>query len=201
MAKMMGPRFKLARRLGLNVIGHPKAMKRAEKGTSRADKKLSDYGVQLLEKQRLRAYYGILEKQFEKYVDRSMKEAKRNNEIPGEYLLKTLECRLDNLVYRSGFANSIRQARQMVSHGHFTVNGVKVNIPSYAVKVGDKIALKESSRKIETFKDNFQGTEVSNLPYIEKSLDEFTSKLVRMPKREELPIEINEQLIIEFYSK
>lgn len=201
MAKMMGPRFKLARRLGLNVIGHPKAMKRAGKGTSRADKKLSDYGIQLLEKQRLRAYYGVLEKQFEKYVDKAMKEAKKHNEIPGEYLLKTLECRLDNLVYRSGFANSIRQARQMVSHGHFMINGNKVNIPSYNVKVEDEITLKEKSRKVKAFKDNFETFNINSFPYIEKNLDNYTSKLVKMPERGELPIEINEQLIIEFYSK
>lgn len=201
MAKMMGPRFKLCRRLGLNVVGHPKAMKRAGKGTSRADKKLSDYGIQLLEKQRLRSYYGVLEKQFVKYVEKAMKEAKKHNEIPGEYLLKTLECRLDNLVYRSGFANSIRQARQMVSHGHFTVNGKKVDIPSYKVNVGEEITLKEKSRKVEAFKENFELINVSNLPYIKRSLGNFTSKLVKMPERGELPIEINEQLIIEFYSK
>lgn len=201
MAKMIGSRFKLCRRLGLNVVGHSKAMKRAGKGTSRADRKLSDYGVQLLEKQRLRAYYGILEKQFNRYVDKAMNEAKKHKEIPGEYLLKTLECRLDNLVYRSGFANSIRQARQMVSHGHFLVNGKKVDIPSYAINVGDEITLREKSRKVEAFRENFETINVNHLPYIEKNLDNFTSKLVRMPEREELPIEINEQLIIEFYSR
>ncbi|NLL31401.1 MAG: 30S ribosomal protein S4 [Clostridiales bacterium] len=201
MAKMMGPRFKLARRLGLNVVGHPKAMKRAGKGTSRADKKLSNYGTQLLEKQRLRAYYGVLEKQFNGYVNKAMKEAKKHNITPSEYLLNTLERRLDNLVYRSGFASSIRQARQMVSHGHFLVNREKVNIPSYIVNVGDEITLKERSRKVEMFKDNFQTNEISKLPYIEKNLESFSSKLVKMPKREELPIEIKEQLIIEYYSK
>jgi small subunit ribosomal protein S4 len=201
MAKMMGPRFKLARRLGLNVVGHPKAMKRAEKGTSRADKKLSNYGIQLLEKQRLRAYYGVLEKQFKGYVDKAMHEAKKHNITPSEYLLNTLECRLDNMVYRSGFANSIRQARQMVTHGHFLVNGESVNIPSYIIKVEDEITLREKSSKVELFKDNFENIDISNLPYLEKNVDKFTSKLVRMPKREELPIQINEQLIIEYYSK
>jgi len=201
MAKMMGPRFKLARRLGLNVVGHPKAMKRAGKGTSRADKKLSDYGKQLLEKQRLRAYYGVLEKQFKGYVDKAMVEAKKHRITPSEYLLNTLECRLDNIVYRSGFASSIRQARQMVSHGHFYVNGEKVNIPSYKVNVGDEITLRERSRKNEMFKENFLNSDVSHLPYIEKNLENFSSKLVRLPKRVELPIEINEKLIIEYYSK
>lgn len=200
MAKMMGPRFKLCRRLGLNVVGHPKAMKRAGKGTSRGDKKLSDYGIQLLEKQRLRAYYGVLEKQFRKYVHVSMKEAKKHSTIPGEYLLQTLECRLDNLVYRSGFANSIRQARQMVNHGHFRVNGQKVNIPSYPVKVGDSITLREKSRHVEGFVANFTNS-MNTLPYLEKEESNFSVKLIRKPERAELPIEINEQLIIEFYSK
>ena len=117
LAKMMKPRFKESRRLGLNVYGHPKAMKRAKPGTSRADKKLSEYGRQLLEKQRLRAYYGVMEKQFERYVE----EAKKSPELTGHALIKILETRLDNLVYRLGFATSIRQARQMVVHGHILV--------------------------------------------------------------------------------
>src|SRR5690554_4839788 len=114
MANMKGPRFKLSRRLGLNVFGHPKAMNRAKKGTSRADKKLSEYGQQLLEKQRLRSYYGVMEKQFSKYVER----AKKSDDQTGHALIKILESRLDNLVYRLGFASSIRQARQMVVHRH-----------------------------------------------------------------------------------
>ena len=127
MAKMMGPRFKKCRRLGLNVYGHPKAMNRASKGTSRADKKLSDYGQQLLEKQRLRAYYGVMEKQFLRYV----RMAKKSTDQTGHALIKILESRLDNLVYRIGFASSIRQARQMVVHGHILINGKRINIPSY----------------------------------------------------------------------
>ena len=147
MAKMMGPRFKQCRRLGLNVIGHPKAMDRASKGTARNDKKLSDYGTQLLEKQRLRAYYGVMERQFKSYVQKAIK----SKDISGDVLLFTLESRLDNLVYRMGVASSIRQARQMVNHGHILVNGQKVDIPSYIVKVGDKITLKEASRKNAIF--------------------------------------------------
>ena len=151
MAKFMGPRFKQCRRLGLNVCGHPKAMDRATKGTSRADKKLSPYGVQLLEKQRLKAYYGVLEKQFSNYV----KKATKDTDPTGYALLKRLECRLDNLVYRLGFANSIRQARQMVVHGHILINNKKVDIPSYSVEIGEVISLKESSRNNLLFKDNF----------------------------------------------
>ncbi len=201
MAKMMGPRFKLCRRLGLNVAGHPKAMERAVRGTSRADKKLSDYGVQLLEKQRLRAYYGVLEKQFSRYAKKAIKDAKRNKEIPGEALIKMLECRLDNIVYRLGFANSIRQARQMVNHGHFLVNGEKVDIPSYRIEVGDIVTLKEASRKNEMFKENFESTLIGHLPYLEKDMEGFCGKLLEIPDRSEVPIQITEQLVIEYYSK
>lgn len=201
MAKMMGPRFKLCRRLGLNVAGHPKAMERAVRGTSRADKKLSDYGIQLLEKQRLRAYYGVLEKQFSGYAKKAIKDAKRNKEIPGEALIKMLECRLDNIVYRLGFANSIRQARQMVNHGHFLVNGEKVDIPSYRIEVGDVVTLKEGSRKNEMFKENFESTLIGHLPYLEKDMEGFSGRLLRIPDRSEVPIQITEQLVIEYYSK
>ncbi|GAA0070088.1 30S ribosomal protein S4 [Clostridium sardiniense] len=197
MAKMRGPRFKMCRRLGLNVIGHPNAMKRAARGTSRADKKLSDYGVRLLEKQRLRAYYGVLEKQFSRYV----KEAFKSKRQPGEALLLRLESRLDNMVYRMGFASSIRASRQMVNHGHFLVNGEKVNIPSYKLKPGDKVMLREKSRKVELFTNTFKENELNSLPYIEKDVDNFIGTYVREPERNELPIEIDEQLIVEFYSK
>lgn len=197
MAKMRGPRFKMCRRLGLNVIGHPNAMKRAARGTSRADKKLSDYGVRLLEKQRLRAYYGVLEKQFSRYV----KEAFKSKRQPGEALLLRLESRLDNMVYRMGFASSIRASRQMVNHGHFLVNGEKVNIPSYKLEPGDKVMLREKSRKVELFTNTFKENELNSLPYIEKDVDNFIGTYVREPERNELPIEIDEQLIVEFYSK
>lgn len=197
MAKMRGPRFKMCRRLGLNVIGHPNAMKRAARGTSRADKKLSDYGVRLLEKQRLRAYYGVLEKQFSIYV----KDAFKSKRQPGEALLLRLESRLDNMVYRMGFASSIRASRQMVNHGHFLVNGEKVDIPSYKLQPGDKVMLREKSRKVELFTNTFKENELNSLPYIEKDVDNFIGTYVREPERNELPIEIDEQLIVEFYSK
>ncbi len=196
LAKMMKPRFKESRRLGLNVYGHPKAMKRAKPGTSRADKKLSEYGRQLLEKQRLRAYYGVMEKQFERYVE----EAKKSPELTGHALIKILETRLDNLVYRLGFATSIRQARQMVVHGHILVNGSKVDIPSYRVKAGDTISLREKSRNVELFRENYLSNLKNTYPYLEKSED-FTGKLIRLPERHEVPIEIDDQLIVEYYSK
>src|SRR5690625_4471614 len=197
MTKMMGPRFKQSRRLGLNVCGHTKAMKRATRGTSRADKKLTEYGIQLLEKQRLRAYYGVMEKQFIKYVQ----NAKKSPEQTGHALVKSLERRLDNLVYRIGFASSIRQARQMVVHGHILVNGKKVDIPSYSVNIGDEISLRERSRKVELFAENYENSFLISYPYIEKDKDNFSATLVRMPDREEIPIEIDDHLVVEFYSQ
>ena len=197
MAKMMGPRFKQCRRLGLNVCGHPKAMDRAGRGTSRADKKLSPYGLQLLEKQRLRAYYGVLEKQFRNYV----KKAEKSKESTGVALIQMLECRLDNVVYRLGFANSIRQARQMVVHGHILVNGKKVDIPSFSVQVGDEVSLREKSRTNVMFKENFESGALNEYPYLSKDMDKFSGVLTRLPERQEVPIEIDEILIVEFYSK
>lgn len=144
MARKRNPRFKESRRLGLNIYGHPKAMKRADGTFNRANRKLSNYGQQLLEKQRLRAYYGLMENKFSRYV----KEAVKENGVAGDNLIKSLEKRLDNLVYRAGFARSIRQARQMVVHGHILVNGKKIDIPSYAIKIGDQISLRNKYRKI-----------------------------------------------------
>ena len=197
MAKMMGPRFKQCRRLGLNVCGHPKAMNRATKGTARNDKKLSDYGTQLLEKQRLRAYYGVMEKQFANYFEK----ASKSRELTGHALINLLECRLDNLVYRLGFANSIRQARQMVVHGHFLVNGKKVDIPSFNVSVGDEIKLREKSQKNVMFKENFESNILNVLQYLSKDEANFSGVLQRYPERTEVPIEINEVLVVEYYSK
>ena len=130
------------------------AMKRVDtKKSARGGQKVSQYALQLMEKQKIKAYYGILERQFARYF----KIAKKSTEMTGVALLKNLECCLDNLVYRIGFARSIRQARQMVSHGHILLNGVKVDIPSCNVKVNDVISLKEKSRTNETFQNNFQG--------------------------------------------
>lgn len=197
MAKMRGPRFKMCRRLGLNVIGHPKAMDRAVKGSSRADKKLSEYGIRLLEKQRLRAYYGVLEKQFCRYVEKAFK----SKDLPGEALIQMLESRLDNMVYRMGFAPSIRAARQMVNHGHFLVNGKKVNVPSYQLSVGDEVVLREKSRNTNIFKETFENNSLNVLPYIHKDIESFKATFSRKPLREEIPIVINDNLIVEFYSK
>ena len=194
---MMGPRFKQSRRLGLNVCGHPKAMDRATKGSSRGDKKLTEYGIQLLEKQRLRAEYGVMEKQFMKYVNK----AKKSGEQTGHALVKILETRLDNLVYRLGFASSIRQARQMVVHGHILINGNKVDIPSYIVQVGDTISLREKSKDIEIFKENFNNFFLNSYPYLSKDENNMSGSLIKYPERNEIPIEIDDQLVVEYYSR
>lgn len=197
MARMREPRFKLCRRLGLNVTGHPKAMKRANNGSARNSKKLSSYGIQLLEKQRLRAYYGVMEKQFAAYVKKALKD----REPTGYSLIKRLECRLDNLVYRLGFSTSIAQARQMVVHGHILVNNKKVDIPSFNVNIGDRIALKEKSQKNELFKETFISNISITYPYLNKDENNFSGTLLRYPLREEIPIEINDSLVVEYYSK
>ena len=195
MATRRDPRFKECRRFGLNVYGHPKALKRVKK--EQRQKKMSEYGTQLLEKQKLRAYYNLLERQFVRYYDR----AKKMEGVTGENMLKLLECRLDNIVYRIGFANSIRQARQMVNHGHTLVDGKRCDIPSARVNVGSVVSLKEASRSNEMFKKSFQELKSFDVAYIDKDFDNFAGTLTRMPERDELPIEINETLIVELYSK
>ncbi len=194
MATKNGPRFKQCRRLGLNVCGHPKAMDRAKVGTSRGDKKLSTYGIQLLEKQRLKAYYGVMERQLRRYVE----IASKAHGMTGEALVKLMECRLDNMVYRMGFAASTRQGRQMVVHGHILLNGNRVDRPSHPVKVGDVISLREKSLK--TFSEVYETNHLNSLPYIQKDLEKRSASLIKLPERSEIPIEINDQLIVEYFS-
>jgi ribosomal protein S4, bacterial/organelle type len=197
MARNMAPRFKQCRRLGVNVCGHPKAMKRAGSPAFAKRKKPTEYSKQLCEKQKLKAYYGILEKQLHRYFEK----AKKSSLMTGDALVISLERRLDNVVYRIGFGNSIRLARQLVSHGHILVNGKKVDIPSYKVEVGDVISLKESSQKNEHFRDCFLGHPLFNVPYIEKNEEAFSGKLTRLPERSEIPVEVNDQYVVEYYSK
>jgi small subunit ribosomal protein S4 len=197
MATRRNPKYKECRRLGVNVCGNPKAMKRAETGTNQKRRRQTEYGLQLTEKQKLKAYYGILERQLRNYYNLSKKSKGKT----GDALLGLLECRLDNLVYRIGFANSIRLARQQVNHGHLLVNGKKVDIPSYIVSAGDVITLKEASRNIVPFRENFLDNVGYDLPYIDKDKEAFSAKLVRLPNRDEIPVEINDVLIVEFYSK
>ncbi len=195
MATRREARFKLCRRFGVNVFGHSKALKRVKK--DQRQKKMSEYGTQLLEKQKVKTYYNLLERQFVRYYDR----AKKQPGVTGENMLFLLEARLDNLVYRIGFANSIRQARQMVNHGHILVNGKRVDIPSYGCVPGDVIELREASRENEMFKTSFQELRSFELPYIEKDVENFKGTFTRVPARDELPIEVNETLIVELYNK
>lgn len=196
MARMRSPRCKQVRRLGLNVYGLPKAEKRMGKGQSRADKKLTEYGMQLLEKQRLREYYNVLEKQFRSYVEKAL----NSKEPTGDFLIRQLESRLDNLVFRLGFASSIRQARQLVSHGHILVDGKKLNIPAYQVQPGQKISIRERSRKVDLIKDNFATAFLNSYPYLSKE-ENLEGTYIRYPEREEVPIEIQDNLVVEFYSR
>ncbi len=197
MATRRGPRFKECRRLGVNTCGHPKALKRIDAPAFKKTHKISEYGKQLIEKQKIKAYYGIMERQLQRYFDIALKAEGKT----GEALITTLECRLDNLVYRLGFANSIRMARQMVTHGHLTVDGKKITIPSQNIKVNQVISLKEKSRKNEQFKKSFLSTNSKPLPYLQKNEDDFSGKLISIPQRKEIPVEINDQMVVEFYSK
>lgn len=197
MATRRSPRFKECRRLGVNVCGHPKAMERAGDPAFKKTKKTSDYGLHLIEKQKVKAYYGILERQLRRYFE----QASKSSEKTGVALLVILESRLDNLVYRLGFASSIRMARQMVSHGHFEVDGQKINIPSFQVKVGSKIALREKSRKSPQFKEAFLSDNKAKLDYLERDEANFTGTFARLPMRSEIPVQINDQMVVEYYSK
>ena len=162
-------------------------------------KKQSEYGVQLREKQKAKAFYGVLESQFRKYFE----EAERSKEITGLRLLQILESRLDNVVYRLGLATSRGQARQLVRHGHFTVNGHKVNIPSYLTKVGDVIAVREADKNTENFKAIVESTENGRpVPtWLEANLSDKSGKIVAVPSRDEIDLNVQEHLIVELYSK
>jgi small subunit ribosomal protein S4 len=162
-------------------------------------KKQSEYGVQLREKQKAKSFYGVLESQFRKYFE----EAARSKEVTGTRLLQILESRLDNVVYRLGLATSRSQARQLVRHGHFEVNGVKVNIPSYLTKVGDVIKVRESSANSEIFKQIVEANENGRpVPtWLESNLADKTGKIVALPTREEIDLPVQEHLIVELYSK
>ena len=197
MATRRNPRFKECRRLGVNVCGHPKALDRAGAPAFKKTKKASDYSLHLTEKQKVKAYYGILEKQLRRYFE----QASKSSEMTGVALLVSLETRLDNLVYRLGFASSIRMARQMVSHKHITVDGKVINIPSFAVKVGSTISLVEKARNSEQFKKTFLAYNKSNIPYLERDEASFSGKLISLPLRKDIPVEINDQMVVEYFSK
>ena len=199
MARYTGSIYRKSRRLGFSVLENGKELTRkpyapGQHGTSR--KKLSDYGVQLQEKQKVRFMYGLNEKQFRKIFD----EASKMKGVHGENFLRLLESRLDNLVYRIGFATTRRGARQLVNHGHITVNGKKVNIPSYRVKPGDLISVKDSDKELTVIKSSLEATH-NKVEYVTYDDKKMVATYVRYPERSELNAEVNESLIVEFYNR
>lgn len=204
MARYRGPKQKLSRRerVDLGLKADPTKLSRAKRKDppgpqNKRVKKLSEYGIQLREKQKTRRIYGILEKQFRNYY----KKADRMMGITGEDLLKLLERRLDNVVYRLGFASTRAQARQFVTHAHILVNGKKVNIPSFNVSVGDEIALRSKSMK-GYMKEHLENNNTPHIqPWLEYNESTKSGKVVAGPEREHIEYPINEQLIVEYYSK
>ena len=197
MAKNTQPVLKRCKTLGLSpaVLGYSKSTKRQPKQTRR---KQSEYGMQLAEKQKVKFIYGVLEKQFRAYYEK----ADRKQGITGEILLQELERRLDNVVFRMGFANTRREARQLVNHAHFTVNGKRVNIPSYQIKPGDVVAVREKSRTSTKFKTLLEENGKKQCPkWIDKAKDSFEGKIVAMPARDDIDYDVAEHLIVELYSK
>lgn len=199
MSRYTGPKFKLSRRLGISLSGSGKELKRpyppGQHGANQR-RKISGYGVQLQEKQKLRHMYGLNEKQFRNLFDRAVKM----KGIAGENFMFLLESRLDNLVFRLGWANTRAGARQLVSHGHVTVNGKKVDIASYLVQPGDTIGLRERSRNLKSIKEAIESRH--HLPgYVEFDANTMEGKYIRLPSRDELSQDIDERQIVEFYSR
>ena len=192
--------YRKSRRLGFSTLetGKELAKKPYIPGMhgKKRTKKLSDYGVQLQEKQKVRFMYGLNEKQFKK----TFVEAGKLKGVHGEDFLKLLESRLDNLVYRIGFASTRRGARQLVNHGHITVNGSKVDIPSYRCKVGDVISVKESDKELKIIKSSLEALK-KRVEFIKYDEAKMEATYVRLPERSELNADINESLIVEFYNR
>jgi small subunit ribosomal protein S4 len=200
MARYTGPMWKLSRRLGISLSGTGKELQKrpyppGQHGPGQR-RKLSEYGLQLQEKQKLRHMYGVNERQFRKTFEEAGKMPGKH----GENFMILLESRLDNLVYRLGFARTRRQARQLVNHGHILVDGSRVDIPSYRVKPGQTISVREKSRNLQVIKE---ALEVNNFvpDYLTLDADKLEGTYTRLPERSELPAEINEALIVEFYSR
>ena len=200
MARYTGAQYKKSRHLGFSTLENGKELARRPyaPGIHGQDRKrkLSEYGVQLQEKQKVRFMYGLNEKQFAKTFKRATKMAG----ITGENLLQLLETRLDNVVYRMGLATTRRGARQIVNHGHITVNGIKVDIPSYTVKPGDVVAVKEQSLDHPAIKAAVEAT-LNRPAYVEFDANKLTGKYLRYPERSELNPDINEALIVEYYNR
>ena len=200
MARYTGSSWKLSRRLGISLSGTGKELEKrpyapGQHGPGQR-KKISEYGLQLQEKQKLRHMYGVNERQFRNSFDKAGKMAGKH----GENFMILLDSRLDNVVYRLGLARTRRQARQLVNHGHIMVDGGRVDIPSYQLKPGQTITLREKSRNLDIVKE---AIEVSNFvpDYLTFDADKLEGTFTRLPERSELPAEINEALIVEFYSR
>lgn len=191
------PSLKRCRALGLEtaVVGLAKSSKRQPK---RSGRKVSEYGMQLKEKQKAKFIYGVLEKQFRAYYDK----AKTMPGVTGENLLGLLERRIDNVVFRLGLASTRRQARQLVSHGHITVNGKRLDIPSALIKVGNVIGVKEKSRGTALFKEIAESKNALNVPaWLTADIQNLSGSVTRFPNRDEIDIPVDEQAIVELYSR
>lgn len=201
MARNTGPKHRICRRVGQPLCGLPNcpSLKRpyppGQHG-QRPRRRESEYGKQLLEKQKLRHIYGVLERQFRRYFERASRMEGRT----GERLLQLLETRLDNVVYRLGFARTLPQARQLVVHGHIELNGRRVNIPSHAVAPGDVVAVREKSRGLGIIKEAVAARD-DVVPYLERDAQTLSGRLIRIPSREEIPVPVDEDSIVEFYSR
>ena len=201
MGKYIGPKSKRDRRFGEAIYGAGKVLEKrnvppGQHGLARKRKKVSEYGTQLTEKQKAKYTYGLLEKQF----SRTYEQAARMGGITGENLLKLLECRLDNVVYRLGIAPTRAAARQLVSHRHICVNGSVVNIPSYSLRAGDVVSVREKSKSLEVIADSLASGR-SRYAWLEWDNATMSGKFLQKPEREEIPENIKEQLIVELYSK
>ena len=201
MAKYIGPKSKISRKFGEPIFGPDKVLSKrnnppGQHGNNRR-KKTTEYGVQLKEKQKAKYTYGVLERQFSNLF----KKADRTKGITGEILLQLLESRLDNVVYRLGLAPTRAGARQLVGHRHITVDGQVVNIPSFQVKPGMVVAIRERSKSLESIADSLNGANHSQYPWLEWDESQKAGKFIHIPTREDIPETIKEQLIVELYSK
>lgn len=201
MARYIGPKTKIARKFGDAIYGTDKSFERKNyppgfHGVNKKRRKTSEYGLQLKEKQKAKYTYGILEKQFANLF----KKAQRSKGVTGEVLLQLLESRLDNIVYRLGIAPTRSAARQLVSHRHITVNGDVMNIPSYLLRTGDIVGVREKSKSLEAISESLAGHRVA-VSWLEWDDAQMSGKYMNKPEREEIPENIKEQLIVELYSK
>ena len=202
MARYTGPRVRISRRFGIPIFGPTKYLERRNYGPGvhgpKSRRKHTDYGLGLIEKQKLRYYYGLMEKQFRGVYEK----AKNKRGITGETMLQILETRLDNVCYQLGFANTRAAARQMVNHGHITVNGRKASIASFATKVNDVIGVKNNTVSRQLATKNFEVTTSRAVPdWLSLNKEEFKGTVMRIPTRDEIQPIANEQAVVEFYSR